>query len=404
MKDLIDHIRAAHFALLLVSLAVYVAVQQPLKDAAERAYKDALGIEHLIDNWDRFNQQLASESTKIAQLRRRGSTVRITLGAIIIKGKPASQPQRFLDDGMLLYSTDNHKAYWLDAYGLRAPKNLDEFSDFWDRTFPKISQLFSLDQGSLRCDTDVRRDIKVEQLKAQPDPEALALWGGNLSLIDDRWEITSADKPYSKAILTFDPGFAFGHCSIAATLLPVQIDARDVAAEVADRVGLWTRVQFRDAFPELSDRTKNLSALSFHSTTEEMRTRLDVEGEPLEAFGAKIPSNQVLFIGPLLILICQGYLLLHIRQLRQLLSDNPRQEQPGGYVCLYPGAVNRIATLILIGGPATSTLLAAWIKIWPYAFRSEAKEFYWLAVASAASLLVTVDTIHVFAKVWSIHP
>jgi hypothetical protein len=184
--------------------------------------------------------------------------------------------------------------------------------------------------------------------------------------------------------------------------LPVQIDARDVAAEVAGRVGLWTHAKFHDAFPELSDRTKNISSLSFHSITEEMKERLDAEAQPLEALGAKIPSDQVLFIGPLLIVVCQGYLLLHVRQLRRLFSDHPTQEQQNGYLCLYPGAVNRIAGLILIGGPPTVTLLAAWAKIWPYAFRSEANEFYWLTLTSAASVVATVITMRIFRKIWKI--
>src|SRR5262249_43560609 len=84
----------------------------------------------------------------------------------------------------------------------------------------------------------------------------------------------------------------------------------------------WKDLTFAEAFPELNEITNDRQAAPFAVWERALKEELERAGEPLEAFGLKVPTQTISLWGTLLIGGVQLYFLIHMMALSRKLEPN----------------------------------------------------------------------------------
>jgi hypothetical protein len=377
MKDLVEHIRFVHFTLQVIALALVLTSLQSPKPRLQRAYEDAAAIQLLNNNYgefiDNFQNGIAN-ATKDRPIGQRFYEIR-------------------LDGSDSLYGAPTNAILW-SGYGiddttrLQPPqfRNLADFRTFWERG---ISAYRLVSFGDHKyCLLDDRsqslpsRDPTVEVI----DADKKKAYASPIS-----WGASSLDINAKVAILEFKKnGKGWMKCEIQLSLEPLGIDSRVVAANAAKRVPWWVPGQFDNSFAELRDASVGLESLAVEDLVKQMQSRLYSDQDRLEIVGAKIPADQILLIGPLLLVACQTYLLLHLKRLRMLIDGLRTIDLPEGYIALYDDRLSR--AVAFISGCIIPIISVSML----WRLSSTFMPTFWLTIMQASSIGLSFSIAHVF--------
>jgi hypothetical protein len=371
---LAEHLRTVHLTLQLVALVLFVAALEVPKAPFQRAFDDSMGILYLSEHFSAWNKLPFDRATSLAEHNSHHFALRIVIepkDKVIVEAlrnapQLASWNSLDLSDQVLLVTVSDplHPTGLNDDHRLPF-KTLDEFETFWDTTKPKVYQLSYVDEDSLKCtghgQTLAKSRIRIEPLDRLANPTDIVSPFGHIQY--NGWTIEDKDEAIPVGSVHFEMVMASADCAVRIRLRQLDIDGRDEAAVVAGRQKVWTRDSYNMVFSDLSEQTKNIAQLPVRNISDEMRKRLVLEGERFEVFGAKIPAELITILGPVLLLLCEMYLILHLREFRRTIESGPLAEVPSGYVGFYPGRLNYLVTASSVSVPVVVAYGALWRRL-----------------------------------------
>lgn len=415
LKELVKHLRTVHFTLAVLGLVLFVAALEPPKAPLQRAYDDAVAILHLSEHWTEWGQQFTDAAQRTASKNAAQFSELITFRidkpnskAKLFSSKELEYLQqmsgRYLNGGVLLVTVkDRHEAAPLDVYMMGGFKNLREFKEFWDERHVRVHRLAAVADDSLHCDPSIivgplgTARITTEHLPYKPRPGGLGSVEAGMAFGSDKWTIP--DPSGSDATFQFETGlWAPARCSISAIVRSVDIDARDVTAKVAGRSDL-VRASYSVAFSDLETKSRNLVELPLLDLAQEMRDRLVADGERFEVFGAHIPAEQIIVLGPILIVLCQLYFWLQLRQIQAVLKGRTLEDIPLGYIGLYRGRFNSIFTSLSLTLPLGAAYFEIWVRTLPSPSLAKSHAIVWLGFCTLSSASIATGQIATFRSI-----
>jgi hypothetical protein len=124
----------------------------------------------------------------------------------------------------------------------------------------------------------------------------------------------------------------------------------------------WLPGQFASSFPELNERTRNISTIDLRELTTELNDQANREQEKIELLGAKLDPVILTRWGLLIVAVCQFYLWLHLNALLESVGHFD-DGSLSGWIGLYPGIWARsftVASLMLPSAIAIYWLSRQW--------------------------------------------
>ena len=95
----------------------------------------------------------------------------------------------------------------------------------------------------------------------------------------------------------------------------VLADLRSEYIDTAGKENKWRNVPFAEAFPELNSRIALLADLSVSQADRYLKDLRRQTPQPVELFGARMPSGAIASIGAILLVLSQLYFRAHLEQL-----------------------------------------------------------------------------------------
>jgi len=334
IKDFIEHLRAVHFAATALAISLIVLAAPP-DERFSKALSEATQIQKLSDTWSNVRSKFVDEAARrvsqvtneehlisVERPHARGDTFRSVLH-LTTENKPTETQSPYVFPGRRMDSP---------------PTTVDEFAQWWNRlesegmevnlvdltqlptaceALSEYQETFSrgehLDCRELQRDYVKAGDAVPTEMDLEIDYNSLA--GPGLTVfVWQRKLVVVAPTHGTKGLMwqlyvreTRKVGRARLDLAAAQALFP---DWRT------------HRGQFDGAFAELASMPKDLRYVPLADAVARIRDMQPHAEQQVEVIGLKIPTENLIQWGSLLLIGVQFYFWLHLGELRRRLSSN----------------------------------------------------------------------------------
>jgi len=408
MNDLVEHIRAVHFTVLVVALVLTAALQIEKKRPLERAASDAETILQMTERWDETSlaitddlQRQTNELYKKAKIyaptaQSSDRIDRPELGfyqfGILSKNKSAEANARVFISSPWIYFDGDKNGGTSDGM-LSKWQTLTDFLDFWDRQrdgrgvfLPVILTSGTRSKDGAYCSLSPLKSSKFfgssSQVFSSPAIAYQVYPKGSL------WTV----QPFIGNGLTMEKICEFG----PVDTFPSRVDLARVFRSLNPQAAKWGNRNSASEFNELITVSKYLEDAPLANLAAALRDRANTDTERIELFQAKLPASAIPTYGSFVLLLCQFYLFAHLLELRRLIRTNAPSEWPNGYTGLYSNVIVFGVTLAsitvfpLIPLVISSLQNAGWLR-------------YGSALAGALSLLLGIGCSLILVSIRKLH-
>jgi hypothetical protein len=328
MKDLVEHIRAVHFTVLVIALILTAALQIEKQRPLERAASDAEAILLISQRWQQMLSVLNKE-IKSPAWTPVGMHQATTVNSKLIFGV-RSDWIYVRDHDPQPYSTGKFNP-WL---------TLNDFLNFWEGIRNGKDAFLGVQLNDRSNLSNGCRDEKKIGTGLPPDREDLGnlfvdlvftvgakgqVWKGAWPVQPSLRAQPFTDTSKTHDLCHFDPYDAD----------PLSVDIAQVFKAVAPQAEHWGTGDTKAEFSELIEASKHLGNTPLDDLANSLRDRANQETDRIELFQAKLPASAIPTYGSLILIFCQIYLLAHLVELREVASASKSTELPTGYIGLY---------------------------------------------------------------------
>jgi hypothetical protein len=410
MNDLVEHIRTVHFTVLIVVLAMTAALQIDKKGPLERAATDAEIILHMTERWEETRAAITNDLDKQAEHDPPGALA--PSGAIVLpKGRnyqfgiisdqvgliPDQSVSIWMIDPWIYFEGDKD----LNATGYFGEwKTLKDFLRFWDGQkdgtgmfFPSILAPGTSSQHGPYCTLSPSKSAKPIPVSGGLEPlelySAIMLHYRIFRSKDSTWWTVQpflARLGSEKVICDFSP----------VEVSPVKPDLARVFRSLNPQAAKWGNRDSASEFSELITFSKHLEDTPLANLAAALRDRANTDTERIELFQAKLSPSAIPTFGSIVLLLCQLYLLAHLRALSGLVKVNTTSEWPSGYIGLYNDWLAAIITFVSL----TVFPLAPFLFMF---FQHPGWLRYLSTVAGAISLFLGLGCFWVLLSIRKLH-
>jgi hypothetical protein len=380
MKELVEHIRAVHFTILLLALVLTAANHIQKKVALERAADDAEAIYEASLNWHEANAAMISQLNGEArlnpphELEPHGSKGLLLpegiYSASISLASGRTPTELFRIDSPWIY-VDAEKSKEATPGELPRWTTLNEFITFWDglnngkRAFLPLI----LKPGQLPQSCQNLKEAKASDQAAYSTSVRLFYKAKQVGLRDWRLQPTLMSDQVLKTGCDFE----------TAEVYPVDLNIEKALASVAAAATKWGSDPSSTEFKELISVSPHLGDSPLKDLVEAARDLENTDTERIEIFQSQWPVSDLPTYGTTILLLCQFYLLAHLLELRRLLKITTPLEWPTGYTGLY-------ANVFVYGFTTLSLLVLPLIPLVHFVFYSAGTARYWRELAAIGSM------------------
>jgi hypothetical protein len=373
MKELVWHIRAVHFALAICSIALLAAGLSKPSSSAEQALADAMLLRDLSqakasDERGSYKEEQSDLSTsimkRVAKDAPKVEELDIPYSPSTIPGTDLRQYEPWIEvkqSGKIFFSpfpgwfyVDNKPKS--DSVRLDDWNSLEDFVHYWNSEPAVfiIRVVGNSDDPLDEHDALICNDNKARAYTILSKPREAS---GKIEYTVEH--DTDSGYPYVQGHLNVD-GI---DCTIPFEV-DRSIDVREMIAERLQELGKRQLLRpstdfvpiagFDKTFRDLDVITTHTKELKWSNLIPELHQRADESRSPIEMWGARIPG----WLGIVILLATQLYLVLHCAELQALAATDPRP-LPSGYIGLYSQPVARIvASTTLIFLPVAAIVIA----------------------------------------------
>jgi hypothetical protein len=332
-KDYVEHLRGVHFALVTVAVGLILLLSSKTYDA-KMAVEQMDLVTRTNELWARGGTE---ESPTEYTLPHDGHPIRLSRNFFF--GIVNSTNQLFT---FQIREPNEFRCHFY--YSLFNPRpsahDLNEFRDVWDEFSEPVFEdsVTSLASG------------RVGQTPRQTDPKTLTLPGDTepvtIKVLDQHID-QAATGPFTTSgivelSLDFRPcstenplatelvgrygsrTFIFNVATIARSgvLPPVNSDSDDVFRFLPDQARPQIHAPFDLVFSDLVEASKGRMNENLATLSSDVHSQANKGDEALDAFGVKIPSEQVTRWGLIVLVGVQLYFLMYLKQLSKKLTPN----------------------------------------------------------------------------------
>ncbi|HKV77586.1 MAG TPA: hypothetical protein VJP02_05585 [Candidatus Sulfotelmatobacter sp.] len=325
-KDFVEHLRTVHFALMAVSAGLIVllsSVQYDVKAAAAQLAR----INEILTLWSHVyppNEFLSSTTTPNT-----GYTQ--WLEGELVLDKPQSPHANYLFHltGLNLFECDSGHYIQLDSSF--APKTTEEFATWWDSiasTPMVIDSIFTINRDG--------KALTIKLAKNGRDSDWVDV--GHVRLLAPG----KANGDRAQVGLTLDSSFCHDDYRSA---VPVVLEGHDENYDFRFNVDSIRRNRlsqkgvtllfrgavgsFATAFPDLAKAAHHREDVDFATLTTQINGEVSKGTDVFDAFGVKVPSEQITRWGMLILISVQLYFVMYLKRLsRKLKPDDPGWDVP----------------------------------------------------------------------------
>ena len=346
VNELSKHLRTVHFAVVIVSVGLLIALFLDSPTVVNRAYDQLRSIMDGVHNWDPgFLEKHAAKF-----IAREGS------------------PRIALDHELNLRFTENDKTLRVEierpvwtlwspnhypnmvekkqkrrnALRIKRPKNIEEFKLIWNRlNEPSFIYVPTVIAGeALVVDIGPRykykelskwKSIIVENsVNTTDDRDEKNAWKGTILPLSSDYDANTSknirtlieEKYPSSEYMHFIAARVGGLFDLVGNQLfvPIAVHSQPIDARQAlnDQLGAaWHRGTFDISFSELAIVTKEYQGLEFDSAERVLAGERQRGGHQFEALGLKVLAEVIGAWGLPILAVIQLYFLMHLRELRR---------------------------------------------------------------------------------------
>ena len=234
------------------------------------------------------------------------------------------------------------------AVPVKPPTSIADFERFWDHSGVRVRVVRLSPDASIQS-----RNGNVQRKRWQPNRPTDILTGMGFRLSLRRSEDCPIKQPKDWAFCSLQSEDPRREMQVA---IPADIDDYGVpilpSVWFAKEVGLsLPGTAFAQAFPELHQITVDYADLPLTKSESILRGERQRSEERVELVGLRIPFAALTMWGPLVILLVQVYLCLHLNALRSA-STNRSTPSNVAWIGLYTDVFSRILCIVTLVLPA----------------------------------------------------
>jgi hypothetical protein len=404
-SDIATHLRTVHFTLVVACAVLFISTKLATETPASLAFEQFHQMQSIVsrwgDLWRKFTAEQLSWFKNNASDRKTPSptVVWIPFDYAHRSKFPAGRTMWRFDvektevigdadrsDGLpkdLFVAGTEHDDLLVVA---KPPGSITEFEQFWNQSFVKL-RVFRLAPDVLLRDINGRVSRKPWQQSKPSDAETQ--YGFHLSLKRANDCPIKQPKDWVFCDQTADPAWP------VTAAIPTDIDSHPIATSpdvwMAKELGLPLRgAKFAQDFPDLRQVTMAYADLPLDKSADILEGERQRGGERVELVGLRLPSSALTTWGPLVILIVQIYLWLHLRALRPRVSRYAGPLRRIAWIGLYKDKFSQLVSAITMLLPA----IVLWILAKVAAYRVSA------VVVALASVVLAVWSVVLLALIW----
>jgi hypothetical protein len=409
-KELLGQLRYAHFALITVSIAIFISVVGSQFKTYNVALTQVLQIRDVINRWPAIRQQIyLSTVSPVA-----GEFARLREIAVIQLQNPAPRELQF--EGTTKLQPDQLSTYAAWQFGVdmsMARRSLANFRELWDETrrgvtvsAPNIK--FPEDSQRRNCEVRVRQTYS--NAEGESDVPSICLMARPSADDDDEPRAqTRVSEPHPAShkdahsvvdlILTLGPTRYDRRRDVQITI-PFDVVETKIESSALPRLNkTWRDAPYALAFQELAEVSSDFEEFDIEEAVLQVRALQSASDQTVDLLGIKLPRKGAALWGLLILACTQAYFLFHLRDLAERIrrmNDVPDYES---WFALHPSkAVFVFMQISCVGLP----FFAAAGLAWAVGSRGEASSPA-TVVALAAVLVLFFLTSCVALGLWRLH-
>lgn len=378
MKELVEHIRTVHFTVLAVALILVMASGIEKKRPLQRAASDAEALLLVQQRW----QEVESELKKAGDAAVSADPISYWDGTNWLTATP-HMPGLYGSDVLIQGEVRRHLRFstqkWLSVTtsvefppinsSLTRFSTLGQFLRGWD----------DFQTGNSAFAPLVLKTLPLPGYCAEAKAEGAGKADSWLTVDSQRstggtWKLTPRVSAYR--------GSPEITCNFQTVFVrPLHIELGAVFTKVTQQAYVWRKGSSTEAFGDLIAASKHLEETPLAQLVDILRDRADSDTERVELFQAKLPAETIPTYGSFILIICQLYLLAHLKELRRLTKGSHVSEWPTGYIGLYDGRLTWGLTIGALLFPAVAVFRVAWSFTSP-----ELHSYRWAGLVASAIL------------------
>lgn len=343
-KDLVDHIRTVHFALLTICAALIIVSLDSKVLPVSQALTQATQILDLQKQWPEV-QRIATSSAADKSVQRSYTLI----AAVRQPGIPTAYTMQ------VIYSESDFLAYegwkFSGADMSHPPATLSEFSRWWNA----LHSSTTVNLPDFRTIDFLHPDALIMIGDSQAMPLTVTPGGVDSPLLKARMETNletdtfrlkgtmpvpswmkippNMDKNAPKRVEIWSEGKLLHKALAEQFLQQIYPD--------------WRAGSYKEAFRELAVVAPDLTTIDLKEVPARIRDLMTKDDQVVEAFGLKIPSSEISRWGTTLLLVVQFYFWLNLHELTRRMAS-PDANYDVAWMGLYRSKTAGIVTWVSI--------------------------------------------------------